>query len=131
MYNTGPSPKLIKQHRAYANDIKNISKVLVAHDMLYAQSVNAAHEEKPVEKIMDYNQNPVTSLVRVCLPFAALPCPPPLMTFSCARLNVVHKSYFLSSPLRGEVYVWQSLAQASPHIYIPAQVHLNSLLRPG
>lgn len=59
MYNTGPSPKLIKQRRAYANDIKNIYKVLVARDMVYARSVNATHEEKPVEKIMDYNQSPV------------------------------------------------------------------------
>lgn len=37
MYNTGPSPKLIKQRRAYATDIRNIYRVLVARDIVYAR----------------------------------------------------------------------------------------------
>ncbi|QKJ89315.1 Lytic transglycosylase (plasmid) [Paramixta manurensis] len=37
MYNTGPSPKLIKQRRAYAGDIKNIYRILLAREMVSAK----------------------------------------------------------------------------------------------
>ncbi|MDF7662709.1 lytic transglycosylase domain-containing protein [Erwiniaceae bacterium L1_54_6] len=36
MYNTGPSPKLIKQRREYAAIIKSIYRVLIARDEVYA-----------------------------------------------------------------------------------------------
>lgn len=36
MYNTGPSPKLIKQRREYADIIKSIYRVLIARDEVYA-----------------------------------------------------------------------------------------------
>ena len=35
MYNTGPSPKLIKQRREYAAIIKSIYRVLIARDEVY------------------------------------------------------------------------------------------------
>lgn len=44
MYNTGPSPKLIVQRRAYANDIKNIYRILLATQMVQSNQ-NAQRDE--------------------------------------------------------------------------------------
>ena len=39
MYNTGPSPKLIRQRREYAAIIKSIYRVLIARDEVYTAMV--------------------------------------------------------------------------------------------
>ncbi|QEW34544.1 lytic transglycosylase (plasmid) [Erwinia billingiae] len=38
MYNTGPSPKLITQRNAYANDIKNIYRILLARAIVAGET---------------------------------------------------------------------------------------------
>ena len=40
MYNTGPSKKLITQRRAYAEDIKNIYRVLLARKTILSQRLD-------------------------------------------------------------------------------------------
>jgi soluble lytic murein transglycosylase-like protein len=47
MYNTGPSPKLIVQRRAYATDIKNIYRILLATQMINNNQL-IQHEENPL-----------------------------------------------------------------------------------
>ncbi|MEA9392681.1 lytic transglycosylase domain-containing protein [Acerihabitans sp. TG2] len=46
MYNTGPSTRLIVQRRAYATDIKNIYRVLLARQMIYAKTVDIDSKNK-------------------------------------------------------------------------------------
>lgn len=50
MYNTGPSPKMIKQRKAYADDIKNIYRILIAHNMIAEKSVNTTQSTRHIEK---------------------------------------------------------------------------------
>lgn len=53
MYNTGPSKKLIAQRKAYAQDIKNIYRVLLARKKLLSERLAPAagkeHEIKTTE----------------------------------------------------------------------------------
>jgi hypothetical protein len=42
MYNTGPSKKLIAQRKAYAQDIKNIYRVLLARKKLLSERLAPA-----------------------------------------------------------------------------------------
>lgn len=42
MYNTGPSKKLIVQRKAYAQDIKNIYRVLLARKKLLSERLAPA-----------------------------------------------------------------------------------------
>ena len=62
MYNTGPSPKLIVQRRAYASAIKNIYRILLATQMIQDKQI-ASSGENPllakslVSKITDTKAN--------------------------------------------------------------------------
>ncbi|QFH87939.1 lytic transglycosylase domain-containing protein (plasmid) [Enterobacter hormaechei] len=61
MYNTGPSKKLIERRRAYAQDIKNIYRVLLARRNILAQRSGKAggvREEEPlaIEKAASLTQ---------------------------------------------------------------------------
>ena len=47
MYNTGPSPKLIVQRRAYATAIKNIYRILLATQMIQNKQI-AQRDENPL-----------------------------------------------------------------------------------
>ena len=44
MYNTGPSPRLIVQRRAYANTIKNIYRILLATQMVQNKQITQRDE---------------------------------------------------------------------------------------
>ncbi|QUT18149.1 lytic transglycosylase domain-containing protein [Rahnella inusitata] len=47
MYNTGPSPKLIVQRRAYSTDIKNIYRILLATQIIQNKQT-AQRDENPL-----------------------------------------------------------------------------------
>ena len=51
MYNTGPSKKLIERRRAYAQDIKNIYRVLLARRDILAQRSGQVKEDRTGEKL--------------------------------------------------------------------------------
>lgn len=51
MYNTGPSKKLIERRRAYAQDIKNIYRVLLARKDILAQRSSQAGGVREVEPL--------------------------------------------------------------------------------
>jgi soluble lytic murein transglycosylase-like protein len=51
MYNTGPSKKLISQRRAYAGDIKNIYRILLARDMLERARTQKEISPSPMPEI--------------------------------------------------------------------------------
>lgn len=60
IYNTGPSPKLITQRNAYANDIKNIYRVLLARAIVagannqsgIAAKTDTGNNEEPVAQVI-------------------------------------------------------------------------------
>jgi len=49
MYNTGPSPKLIKQRREYAAIFKSIYRVLISRDEFYTTMVQQ-HKKTPASE---------------------------------------------------------------------------------
>ncbi|MHC0466878.1 lytic transglycosylase domain-containing protein [Kosakonia cowanii] len=51
MYNTGPSKNLIKQRRAYAEDIRNIYRILLARKSILAQRSAPDEESQLTAKI--------------------------------------------------------------------------------
>jgi soluble lytic murein transglycosylase-like protein len=58
MYNTGPSKKLITQRRAYAGDIKNIYRILLARDMLQRKENQKVSATSPMQKIIEQSPAP-------------------------------------------------------------------------
>ena len=58
MYNTGPSKKLITQRRAYAGDIKNIYRILLARDMLQRKENQKVSATSPMQKIIEQSSVP-------------------------------------------------------------------------
>lgn len=57
MYNTGPSPKLIKQRREYAAIIKSIYRVLISRDEVYAAMSQHNKKTPAPEKFFSANIN--------------------------------------------------------------------------
>lgn len=53
MYNTGPGKKLIVQRRAYAEDIRNIYRVLLARKTIFSQRPAPAAEKASKEKLTE------------------------------------------------------------------------------